>query len=96
MSFLFLMPYIGVNKLIVYVFPLYVVRQTGISVWKILSCLVSLCVRQIWVPLYILFLAIVTAVDHYKTLKVVAGKTWCVIVCYIGIELFIKVLKCDM
>jgi len=41
-------------------------------------------------------LAIVTAVDHYKTLKVVAGKTWCVIVCYIGIELFIKVLKCDM
>ena len=47
MSFLFLMLYIGVNKLTVYVFPLYIARQACISVWKILSCLVSLCVRQI-------------------------------------------------
>ena len=52
--------------------------------------------RQIRVPLHVLFLAIVMAVYHYKTLNLVAAKTWCVIVCYIDMELFIKVLKCDM
>jgi len=41
-------------------------------------------------------LAIVTAVYYYKTLNVVAAQTWCVTVCYIDMELFIKVLKCDM